>query len=116
MGHCPLAKVEVGARILGVGGLRRARVAYFTQDLAQARETPAGCVRLGDSSLFFGGGFLGSYCMSSLQRGGGGTDWLDGCTSWFLIGSTWIFMGSEKSSFAKTALPRALRTLLKNYP
>ncbi|CAE6971845.1 ABCF1 [Symbiodinium natans] len=35
MGHCPLAKVEVGARILGVGGLRRARVAYFTQDLAQ---------------------------------------------------------------------------------
>ncbi|CAE7513429.1 ybiT, partial [Symbiodinium pilosum] len=28
-------EVEAGSRILGVGGLRRARVAFFTQDLAQ---------------------------------------------------------------------------------
>lgn len=33
--HVALKEVRAGARILGVGGLRKARVAFFTQDLAQ---------------------------------------------------------------------------------
>ena len=33
-----LCEVEAGCRILGAGGLRRARVAFFTQDLAQAAD------------------------------------------------------------------------------